>query len=302
LASFLTFLILILLVVFSFVYFSLPSPTTTSPDDLPNDVVDISLTNLRCTDQGNTFEVCGDVSWSGGAYARAHIPGGEELSDSKKYFSAFTYCQPVGPESGFRLFRAFVYDTQNNVAMDRGEGVSCVESSQPSVSTTPTTSVVTKHLQFYTGNTFGRPDGSGSVSLSFSDPVLSCDVSGDFFTEDGGQEAGKAPSKMKQYCDHATGQLIGSLTADGQSVTVDADPFKWNGYALTDPAPTVHNGAVAFAYTCDTQYGKNRYYTSVTATGLQTPELTLDWYHKNDDTQPRLYFNLDFTCLLQHVP
>ena len=87
----------------------------------------LRLSNLQCNEEAIGFEVCGDVTWSGGAYAKAHIPGGEELEQAQQHTEPFMYCQPVGNTDGFRVFRAFVYNELGEVINERGEGVSCVK-------------------------------------------------------------------------------------------------------------------------------------------------------------------------------
>ncbi len=259
----------------------------------------VFVSGLRCTDSTQGFEVCGSVSWNGGAYAKAHIPGGEELEETAKQYDDFTYFQLVGSQEGFRVFRAFVYGDSGSLVAESGDGVACEKKKKPVLVSVIEPTHFTKNVQFYTESQSGKPEGSGSVSVSFPANVLSCVINGSFITENGGAKTGVKTFTIKQYCHGASGEFFGEADATHQTVTVDADAFLWNSYQVIDPEPVLYDGFVAYTYTCDPQYLlKKRYYTHVVADGFGSPTLTLDWYYKNDDTQPRVFFTMDLQCLL----
>lgn len=303
LRAFLLFLTLVLLIALGLSFFYLPLREqgirqTVEPEQKP---AAVSVSDVRCTPTAPGFRVCGDVRWGGGAYAKAYIAGGEALEDSPQQAEPFTYCQPVGAQPGFRLFRAFVYNQQGTVLVEQSEGVSCERPSP----VTPAVSDLysyTKKAQFSTESQFGRPEGTGTVSVSFPDSVVSCEVNGTFFMDDGGRKMGKATIGIQEYCHGATGTLSGVLTGLRQWVMVDPSRFRWDDGMVIDPPPSTYEGYLAYVPTCDLQYQtKQRYYTTVVARGLGTRELVLDWYYKNDDTQPRVNFDLDFRCLLRRA-
>ena len=294
--SFLLHIVVFLVILLGlFLLYTYPRPLQEQQEELPLSAT-VSLSELTCAPTTKGFDVCGKVSWEGGAYAKAYIPGGEELDISKKQSGPFTYCQSVGSEEGLRVFRAFVYDSQEHVVADRGEGVSCVKKA-PVIITPPSTYLFTKKVQFFTENQFQRPEGRGNVPVSFPDPVLSCTLEGTWKTDN--MVLGSL-GRPQLYCHDARGTFTGQLAFTKQSVTTDAGPFLWDSMTLIDPLPTTYEGYIAYMRTCDTQYlAKERYFTSVQARGMGTDTLVLDWYYKNDDTQPRVDFSLDFICQLR---
>ncbi len=291
--------LLIVLALFLLYSYPLPVKKTTTVENIPEEAT-ILISHLSCDPIATGYKVCGDVSWSNGAYAKAHIPGGEELDAAQKQFTPFTYCQSVGSDKGFHVFRAFVYDASGNLLVEHGDGVMCAEKPKKQTVQQPYTYSFTKKILFYTENQYNRPEGTGTVLVNLPDPVVSCTADGSFYTENGGERQGTISFKPLQYCDGATGNFSGFVSSLGQSVTTDAHSFMWDGNVRQDPVSTVHDGYLMFAYTCDSQYYmKKRYYTSVTASGLGTTNLALNWYYKNDDTHPRLYFDALLNCILK---
>lgn len=291
----LVFLIILLAL---FLLYTYPRPLQEVPEELPASA-SVSLRDLTCTPTARGFDLCGNIAFEGGSYAKAHIPGGEELDAAEKHYESFTYCQSIGSEEGMRVLRAFVYDEHDNLITDRGEGVSCDRPDvTPFVQASPY--AYEKFVQLYTENQFDRPEGQGQMVVQFPDPVLSCVITGDFDIDDGARKTGTKTTGTQQYCDGAHGSFSGQLTFAQQHTLVDADPFLWDSVALIDPEPTAYADYIAYARTCDTQYRiKERYYTSVRTRGVGTDTLILDWYYKNDDTHPRVFFNFDFACQLR---
>jgi len=302
--SFLVKIILFLVLFLAlFLLFMYPRNTESVPPVIEQEKAVVSLSQLSCKDVGQGFTVCGDITWEGGSYAKAHIPGGEELAVAEKQYTSFRYCQDVGYDEGFRVFRGFVYDVHGTVVAEQGEGLSCTRIPQhTTIVPQPEPYEYETTVNFYSQPYLQRPVHTGIVTVDFPDPILSCAVAGTYVIEDGGEKTGTKASKIKQYCDDAAGSFAGVVNYLQQSVITDPDYFEWDSQTFFDPAPTLHEGYFVYAYTCDTQfYAKHRYFTSVIASGLGTDQLTLDWYYKNDDTQPKVYFTLDLTCLLQEA-
>jgi hypothetical protein len=302
LAHIVVFLVLLLAL---FLLFSLPQGEQGDfvGEEIVQETATIALSSLHCNDVGTGFEVCGDVSWVGGAYAKSHIPGGENLADAEKHVEPYTYCQRVSYKEGFRVFRAFVYDLHGDVLAERGEGLECVKKPRVIPPPVSTTYEYTTPFGFYAKGDFTkRPDGTGSVVIPLPDPFISCTLDGSFEVDDGGKKTGTKSFKIKQYCDGATGIFAGSFDATQQLSVVDSGFFAWNDEYQFDPAPTQHDAAIFF-YTCDGQYLYGpRYYVSVNARGFGTSTLVLDWEYFNDDTTPRVYLKGDLTCLLRGPP
>ncbi|MEK6839333.1 MAG: zinc ribbon domain-containing protein, partial [Nanoarchaeota archaeon] len=148
----LVFLILLLAL---FLLYTYPRPLQQISEEQPVSA-SVSLRDLACTPTARGFDVCGTIAFEGGAYAKAHIPGGEELDATEKQYEHFTYCQSVGSEEGMRVIRGFVYDEQDNLIADRGEGVSCDRPDVTPLAQSSSSYTHKKTVQLYTENQFDR--------------------------------------------------------------------------------------------------------------------------------------------------
>lgn len=275
---------------------SIPSEQIPVEDHSPE--ASLLISDMSCSSEGAGFRLCGTISWEGGSYAKAYIPGGRTLENAEQHFQPFVFCDSLDSEDGLRFLRSFLYDQQGRIVAEASQSQLCEKKQESPLP--PKYYTFSRTLQFLTHKTIGKYEGFGTVSTTFPDPLLSCSLTGNFSTLDGRNKPEARPPRATQYCDGASGAFSGMLTALRQAVTVDPAPFIWDSQIFADPEPTTHSNYMLYAYTCDTQYyTKRRYFTNAVARGIGTRTLTLDWYYKNDDTQPYVLFTVDLVCQLQ---
>ena len=285
------FLTFVLLLVVLFVFYTSLSKIGPPPEkELGKVEPKTELISVTCSWEDNLFKVCQTSSWEGGSYARGYIPGGEDLEISpRQYNNFFVYCQKVGKDEGFRVVRTVLYDEANNVLKDTGKGVECTSMVRGEVAE-PQTYNFNKYSWFRAMRTTGYSDGSGSIILEFPGIVDSCQINGTYRIDDDPR------SRVRQYCEGATGNLYGYADIFRQYVTNDPGSFIWDGKSRQDPIPGTHERYSIYISTCDNLfYQQRRYYVNAVLSGFRTKKLVLDWTYKDEANKPAVdvFFNLN---------
>ena len=264
----------------------------------------IDISDASCKWNGQAYEVCMNVDWSGviGSHAKAYITGGQSLDlTPKQYEKSFAYCDDAGDRDGTYGGGVYIYDThQRVVAVNNKAQVSCNREKEVSEN------VFTKSFNFQAWKTEGFKHGSGNkgegvVSIDLSREPESCELEGRWKTDN---KKYKTLGRPQLYCHNAEGTTYGHVDSTGQYVINDANLFRWAGGSepASDPLPEKTNDYILHLWTCDFLYYApmdKRYYARAYVENFGSKNLELHWEYFNDDTLPAVDFFLDLTCNLK---
>ena len=295
-----------------------PTPELKTPET-------ITIDSVTCAWDETQYEICESVSWEGeaGSYAKTYIPGGEILEKvQKQYSKQFKYCQHVGTESGYRIVRAMLFDTKQELIKDIGKGVSCEEN----LKTPPQKPQKAKGMYAYADTIqFGvtllptnirdldpwynklnkkpnqritvsrRSYAEGYYIKTFPDLVQSCTLKGTWITDN------DKLLRQRLYCHKAKGTFEGYADAEKQYVTNDPGYFLWEGESKSrvNPPAQYYSEYILYLNTCSNAYYTGpKYYFRGTAEGFGTKELTINWEYFDDETRPQIDITIDLDCIL----
>ncbi|MDO8556320.1 MAG: hypothetical protein Q7R96_04055 [Nanoarchaeota archaeon] len=239
----------------------------------------IAVTSASCLWKDDHFEICSTMSWDAEQtyYAQGYVAGGEPLTKAPKLFqSPAVYCQNVGAVEGKHAVHAYLYSTRGSLkSLSTDRVVDCSLQVESTSQESPKKFVISAEGEFRR-----RPKGEGSVRIDgFSGTPVACSVVGTFVTDDTRHEG------QTETCNRASGSFSGVYNHGLQKVTVDANPFAWQGIAglFSDPDPISYQGYVGYMTFCDRKdYTSGRYYARFQVTDIDATGLTLSWDYFND--------------------